>query len=222
MNSRILGRIQGYLTRLTRQTPGFWGGWLRVGIHCVIMKLISTTIKKFNKEYKPLGVAVFLAIGGLLSSLIWGSLFSSNPAGVVQERRVSGGSDLIPQAEGAEVDSAALMPASAPFLASADTAVVTAPLAENVDVLYGQGAIKDPEKVIKTETSASTAATPKSFASGVIYTVASGDTISSISSAFNVPIDMIVEFNPSVNFSSLVPGISIVIPSQDSVSSLAG
>ena len=66
---------------------------------------------------------------------------------MVQETRVPGGAELIPQAKGAEIDSAALTPQSAPFLASADTGAATSPLAENMDVLYGKAAIKDPEQV---------------------------------------------------------------------------
>ncbi len=113
---------------------------------------ISTTIEKLNKEYKPLSVAVFLAMGGLLSGVLWSSFFVMNPAGMVQERRVQGGSALIPQAEGAEIDSAALTPQSAPFLASANTGAENVLVTENVDVLYGEGALKDAQPVIKTKT----------------------------------------------------------------------
>ena len=163
-----------------------------------------------------------MAIGGLLVGFIWSSFFASNPVGIVQERRVPGGPTLIPQAEGAEIDSAALTPQSAPFLASADTGVVSVPLSENVDVLYNEGAVKDPGQIVKTQTTASATNISKPLASGVLYTVAKGDTSQSISAMFNVPIDMIVEFNPSVNFSSLVPGTFIVIPSQNSVSPFEG
>jgi LysM domain len=163
-----------------------------------------------------------LAIGGLLSGLLWSSVFVSGPAGMVQERRVSGGSGLIPQAEGAEIDSAALTPQSAPFIASADTGAQSPQVAENVNVLYNEGAIKDPEPAIKTQTTASTntSITPLTF--GVIYKAASGDTLTSISAAFDVPIDTIVEFNPSVNFSALTPGTSIVIPSQKDLTASEG
>ena len=167
-------------------------------------------------------MAVFLVIGGLLVGSLWSSLFVSNSAGMVQEKRIPGGPELIPQAEGAEVDSAALTPESAPFIASADTGAVGSILAENMDVLYGEGAVRDPEQVIKTQTTASRTNVAKPLASGVIYKVVKGDALSSISAAFNVPIDMIVEFNPSVNFSSLIPGISIVIPSQNIISPSEG
>lgn len=166
-------------------------------------------------------MAVFLGIGGLLAGLLWSSIFASNPSGIVQERANSGVSGLIPQAEGAEIDSAALTPQSAPFVASGDTGTQGAPLAEDVDVLYGQGALKDPEQPIKTSTTAP-ASSAKALTYGVIYKVVTGDTLSSISAAFGVPIDTIVEFNPSVNFSALVPGISIVIPSQQEVSPSEG
>ena len=162
-------------------------------------------------------MAVFLAIGGLLSGLLWSAIFVSNPAGMVQERRVSGGSALIPQAEGAEVDSAALMPQSAPFLASANAAAESIQAVENVDVLYNEGALKDAEPVIKTKTAPSTNNTKETLASGIIYTIATGDTVKSISATFGIPINMIVEFNPSVNFSSLIPGTSIVIPGENDI-----
>ena len=171
------------------------------------------TIEKLNREYKPLSVAVFLAIGGLLVGALWSSFFVANPAGIVQERRVHGGSSLIPQAEGAEIDSAALTLQSVPFLASIDTGVKSAQLAEDADVLYGEGALKDPERAAKTSTTAALNSTTKPLAYSVIYKVVTGDTLASISSTFGVPMNTIAEFNPSVNFSWLIPGISIVIPS---------
>jgi len=133
---------------------------------------------------------------------------------MVQERRVSGGSSIIPQAEGAEIDSAALTPQSAPFLASADTGV-SARLAENMDVLYGEGALRDPGLVSKTKTAALQVAIKKVPSTGTIYQTISGDTLSSIATAFGLPIDTIVEFNPSVNFSSLTTNTPIVIPGKD-------
>jgi LysM repeat protein len=103
------------------------------------------------------------------------------------------------------------------FLASADTGAANSAMAENLDILYGKGAIKDPEQVIKTKTSAPANSGGKALASGVIYKVVAGDTLASISAAFGVPIDTIIEFNPSVNFSPLDPGISIIIPGQKDV-----
>jgi LysM repeat protein len=160
-------------------------------------------------------VAVFLAVGGLLAGALWSSFFVANPAGMVQERRTQDSSSLIPQAEGAEIDSAALTPQSVPFLASVDTGAKSTQLAEDTDVLYGEGALKDPEQAIKTTTTAASNSATKPLAYSIIYRVAAGDTLASISTAFGVPINTIVEFNPSVNFSSLIPGISIVIPSHN-------
>ena len=180
-------------------------------------KPISTTIEKLNKDYKPLGVAVFLAIGGLLSGLLVSSFFVANPAGMVKETRVQGASSIIPQAEGAEIDSAALTPQSAPFLASENVGSGNFQPSGSLDTLYGEAALKDSGPVIKTKAVASTAGAKKALASGVIYQVVTGDTVESISAAFNVPIDMIVEFNPSVNFFPLNPGVSIVIPGKKDV-----
>jgi LysM repeat protein len=141
---------------------------------------------------------------------------------MVQERRVQGGPSLIPQAEGAEIDSAALTPQSAPLLASVDTGAKPAQLTENTDLLYGEGALKDPERAVKTTTTAASNSATKPLAYSVIYKVAAGDTLASISTTFGVPINTIVEFNPSVNFSSLIPGISIVIPSQNDAALFEG
>ncbi len=149
-------------------------------------------------------------------------MFAANPAGMVKEQRVSGGSALLPQAEGAEIDSAALTPQSAPFLASADTGTGDVQAAENIDVLYGEGALKDTEPTEKTKTAATANTTEKNLTSGVIYTVVAGDTIQSISASFGIPIDTIIEFNPSVNFSILVPGVSIMIPSPQDSALFAG
>jgi LysM repeat protein len=167
-------------------------------------------------------VAVFLAVGGLLAGALWSSFFVANPAGMVQERRIQGGSALIPQAEGAEIDSAALTPQSVPFLASVDTGAKSTQLAEDTDVLYGEGALKDPERAVKTTTTVASNSVTKPLAYSVVYTVAAGDTLASISTASGVPINTIVEFNPSVNFSSLVSGTSIVIPSQNAAALLEG
>ncbi len=167
-------------------------------------------------------MAVFLAIGGLLAGSLWSSFLVANPAGMVQERRVQGGSSLISQAEGAEIDSAALTPQSVPFLASTNAGMKSTQLVEDTDVLYGEGALKDPERAIKTTTTAISNPATKPLVYSVIYKVVAGDTLASISTAFGVPINTIVEFNPSVNFSSLIPGISIVIPSQNDAVLLVG
>ena len=136
---------------------------------------------------------------------------------MVQEHRNPGSPLLIPQAEGAEIDSAALTPQSAPFLASANAGASNLQVAENVDVLYGQGALKDSEPVVKTKTTNPASGGTKELAAGIIYTTAANDTLRSISAAFDVPMNTIVEFNPSVNFSPLEPGTPIVIPGKNDI-----
>jgi LysM repeat protein len=180
------------------------------------------TTEKLNIEYKPLGVAVFLAIGGLLSGLIWSALFVSGPVGMVQERRIPGGPSLIPQAQGAEIDSAALTPQSSPSLTYTNTGLGTVQPAENTDILYGRAALKDSEPVVKIKAVAPTSNVQIVPDSGAIYKVKAGYTAKSISVTFNIPIDTIVEFNPSVNFSSLTAGVVIVIPGQKDAALLAG
>lgn len=168
-------------------------------------------------------MAVFLAISGIVFGIAQGSFFPTTPVGVVQERRVPGGAALIPQAEGAEVDSAALTPASAPFLASVNAGVQNSPMAENVDVLYNEGALKDPGQVQKTKPSSIRAIGANSApTSSVIYQIKNGDTLESLSATFKIPMNTIVQFNPSVNFSPLSAGVSIVIPGQNDISLLSG
>ena len=84
-----------------------------------------------------------------------------------------------------------------------------------MDVLYGEGALRDPGLVSKTKTAALQVAIKKVPSTGTIYQTISGDTLSSIATAFGLPIDTIVEFNPSVNFSSLTTNTPIVIPGKD-------
>ncbi len=211
MRCGILGGVQWVLS-------GFIG-CLRFWDHYANLKGISTIALKFNKEYKPLTVAVFLVVGGLLL----GSFFVSGKTAGIQEKRVSEGSSLIPQAEGAEVDSAALAVQSAPFLASINNGTTGLNPVEDTNVLYAEGALKDPGGFVKFKTSPPSANNgQKVLMSGIIYQVSTGDTLQSISSAFGVPMSKIVQFNPSVNFSSLVPGISIVIPGEDDINVFAG
>jgi hypothetical protein len=142
--------------------------------------------------------------------------------GIAQERRVPGGPSLITHAQGAEVDSAALTPQAVPFLASANAGAESIQPAEDVDMLYGEGVLKDAEPVVKVKTIASADNAGKIPASGIIYQVAAGDTVESISVTFGIPMNTIIEFNPSVNFSALSPGMSIMIPGQKDLALLSG
>jgi LysM repeat protein len=162
-------------------------------------------------------VAVFLGIGGLFLGLI----FSPGSA-VGQETRAFGASTLISQAQGAEIDSAALVVKSTPFLASADDVANIASV-HNIDALYEEGALRDPGEPLKMiAQSPADQSAKKPLIYGVIYQIAVGDTLDSIASAFNVPKSKIVQFNPSVNFSALDPGISIIIPGQKDVNAFSG
>lgn len=168
-------------------------------------------------------MAVFLAIGGLVFGIVRGSVFAQVPAGAVKEQRISDVAALIPQAEGAEIDSAALTPASAPFLASVNAGTQNPSPTEDTDVLYGEGALRDSGQIQKTKTSTALAVAGGSTpTSSVIYQIKTGDTLRSLSSSFGIPMNTIVQFNPSVNFSALVPGVSIVIPGQNDLSLLSG
>ncbi len=157
-------------------------------------------------------MALVLAAGGLFV----GSIFVPHSSGI-RKTDAFAESFLIPQAQGAEVDTAALTVASAPFLASVNSGA-SASLALNFNALYDQGAVKDPAVFVVSSGGGRFAPAAsggkKSLAYGVIYQVAAGDTLSSIASQFNVSENRIIQFNPSVNFSSLIPGISIIIPGR--------
>jgi hypothetical protein len=104
-----------------------------------ILKSISTIVRKLNMKYKPLGVAVFLAVGGLLL----GALIIPK-TGVIKQSVNLGGSAFIPEAQGAEIDSAALTVQDAPFLASANTGALSSTSAQAAETFYGDGAMEDP------------------------------------------------------------------------------
>lgn len=150
-------------------------------------------------------MAIILAVGGLLV----GTVFMPHSSGI-RETAAAAESFLIPQAQGAEVDSAALTVASAPFLASVNSSanMGSAAIASALDA---EGAIKDPEaftkESLKSSASTGAGASKKTLAYGVIYQVAAGDTLSSVANEFNVSENRIIQFNPSVNFSALIPGI---------------
>ena len=118
------------------------------------------------------------------------------------------------------VDRAALTVESAPLLSSPNTGASMT--AQNEDVLYGEGALKDPGQPTKGIATQSQTQQKKTLVYGVIYQVVAGDTLDSISSAFNVPKNKIVEFNPAVNFSALDPGISIIVPGTKDVNAFQG
>jgi LysM repeat protein len=163
-------------------------------------------------------VAVFLGIGGLLIGVI----FISNKSTGIEERRVLNGATLIPRAQGAEIDTAALTVQSAPFLASVNTAQQSPTPVLNTDVLYGGGALRDTAQILAPQKVVTTSKAKKALATGIVYQIKTGDTLDSISASFGVPKDKIVQFNPSVNFSSLDPGISIIIPGERDLNIFTG
>ena len=176
---------------------------------------ISNIVGKLNKDYKPLVVALVLAAGGLFV----GGIFVPHLPGTHRTDAFAE-SFFIPQAQGAEVDVAALAVASVPFLASANSGL-SANSVPNVNALYDQGAIRDTGAFVASLNGGQhilgTQGGKKSLAYGVIYQVVAGDTLGSIARQFNVSAKRIVQFNPSVNFSSLIPGISIIIPGRNDV-----
>ena len=193
-----------------------FGGNLEVGGSLCYHTSISNIVGKLNKDYKPLIVALILAVGGLFV----GSIFASYHSGIRKTDALAG-SFFIPRAQGAEVDAAALTVTSAPFLASGNGGVPADP-GQNVDALYAQGAIKDSGVFVvfsggSGQVASGMRGAGKPLAYGVIYQVAAGDTLSSIASQFNVSENRIIQFNPSVNFSALIPGISIIIPGRNDI-----
>jgi len=144
-------------------------------------------------------VAVFLAFGGLLFSFIF-----LPKTGVIVERGVFGGPSLLHSADGAEMDSAAVLKVSdAPFLASdisdAGSYTATTPGAESFSL---NGALRDPGEPIG----------PSFSRSGMIsYQVQRGDNLSQIAAYFGISIDTIVSANPGIRVNSLKVGDTLNI-----------
>ena len=100
---------------------------------------ISNIVRKLNKEYMPLSVAVFLTVGALLIGA-----FAIPKVGVVKQKVAFTASPLIPQAQGAEIDSAALTVQDAPFLNAGNADSLSSATIENAATFYSDGAMKDP------------------------------------------------------------------------------
>jgi len=104
---------------------------------------ISNTTEKMNINYKPLIVAVFLVVGGLLA----GSLFLPK-SGVTEKKGAPGAPFLLPTAEGAELDSAAVLKGQdAPFLTSGDPSNGTVAPILWIAAPSGEGALEDPRSL---------------------------------------------------------------------------
>jgi hypothetical protein len=109
--------------------------------HCAILISISNDIvRKLNEDYKPLIVAVFLAVGGILAVFLF-----LPRAGVTETRNLPGAPFLVPSAEASEIDSAAVLKIQdAPFLTSGDPSngnIVSMP---QVGTTLSAGTLEDP------------------------------------------------------------------------------
>ena len=156
-------------------------------------------VGKLNSKYKPLSVAVFLVGAGLLVR------FAFLPStGMIVEKGVFGGpSSFLPTAQGAEVDSAAVLKDQGlTLLASNLTAGQGQAAPLSPDILNNEGSIEDPGQPIG----------PSFDRSGLIaYTVQSGDTLSRIASYFGISVQTILDANPGVKEGSLKAGTELQI-----------
>lgn len=148
----------------------------------------------------PLAVAVFLVAGGLLFGYL-----SIPQNGVAEGRGGFGVVAIIPSAQGAEVDNnAALNVQGASFFATADGQTVTADQG-TANASYGSG------EGMVVDAGASPIVSNKQ-SEAIHYSIRKGDTLASIEGAFGVSENDLLEYNPSVDFSSLALGTVIVIP----------
>lgn len=90
-------------------------------------------------NYKPLVVASFLVVGGL----IFGALVIPK-TGVIKEDVTLSGSTFISRAHGAEIDSAALTVQDAPLLVSANAGANSTGSVQSLETFYSNGAMRDP------------------------------------------------------------------------------
>jgi hypothetical protein len=150
----------------------------------------------------PLAVAVFLVAGGLLFGYL-----SLPQNGVAKGRNGFGAVAIIPSAQGAEVDNnAALNVQSASFFAVADGHTTN----------FNQGTVNtsygDNEGMVG-DAGASIGAS-KEQSEVIHYSIQKGDTLASIEAVLGVSENDLLQYNPSVDFSSLTPGTVIAIPSE--------
>ena len=166
-------------------------------------------------SYKPLIVAVFLVLGGF-------ALRSTSPskAGLVEvtntaENSVPGSAIssiahsqiLVGVAEGAQMANSAVVVQNAGTIAGSLNGPggnSGAPYDENnVGSAYQVAAFQDPGQPIGTSISGT---------ASIKYTIAKGDTLSSVAAQFNVSADSIVNANPNLSKKKLRSGQTITIP----------
>ena len=80
-----------------------------------------------------------MVIGGLIFAS-----FTIQKTGVIKQSVSLSGATFIKEARGAEIDSAALKVQDAPFLASGNTGADNVTSGQNLQVFYGNGAVRDP------------------------------------------------------------------------------
>jgi LysM repeat protein len=154
-------------------------------------------VGKLNSSYKPLIVAVFLAIAGLT----FGSL-AKPKAGIVEVRGVHGGPSPSPVLVGVGVsvaEGAQVVDGSGSVLGQA------VPLAANPEVSsvdFITAAVQDPGQPVGITFDPS---------GSITYTVKKGDNLSQIAQRFNVSTANIISANPSVK-KVLSAGTTLTIP----------
>lgn len=163
-------------------------------------------MEKTEKEYLPLGVAVFLVVGGLLASSAF--IHKNRSLG---DGGVFGGVAIVSSAHGAQAslpgdDLALVNTQDSSFLASLsygssnDGNYITQE--EDATFNNNKGIVKDPGGVFSKQTNQS----------GVVsYTVQPGDTLPSIASYFGISMDTIINANPKMPSGTLTPGAILKI-----------
>ncbi len=162
-------------------------------------KPISTTLEKLKKEYVPLGVALFLAVGGVVSLPLWargsnGKTIGLSRLALVQSAYGAQSSHPINDLAGGQA------PQDSVSLVSPDYAGgVINYIAQEEGAAFDQtaGAVKDPGGVFANSTSKS----------GIIeYTVQASDTLPSIAQYFGISVDTITSANPKTQKGSVKTG----------------
>jgi LysM repeat protein len=163
-------------------------------------------LEKTKKEYMPLGVAVFLVVGGLLASSVFVHKDRS-----LNDGGAFGGVAIVASAHGAQAvlpgdDLALVNTQDSSFLASLsygssnDGNYITQE--ENATFNNNEGVVKDPGGVFSKQTNQS----------GIVsYDVQPGDTLPSVASYFGISVDTILNANPKVQSGTLTPGTVLKI-----------
>ena len=168
-----------------------------------------------KSNYKPLIVAVFLAVAGIGLRMYAfstpGTLKVVSPSDRGTEGTSAGESlaslahsqVLIGVAEGAQVSNSAVLAQNAGVVTQSDDGTVSGETNDD-GFAYGIAAVADPGQPIGPD---------MDISQNITYTVKAGDTLSKLATKFNISANSIISANSNIHKKTLVVGMTLTIPS---------